>query len=162
MRMFRARHAPGEAGPVYCCQEDGMVGLGCGARSYTRGLHYSNEYAVAAAGIKEILAAYVARSDESFDCADYGFRLDNEEQRRRYLIQSLLTCDGLDAAAYRRRFGSEPAEDFPELNALIDFGLAQSGERWRLTESGLERSDAIGPWLYSVRVRQLMEEYAWR
>src|SRR5262249_18401222 len=31
MRMFRARHAPDEEGPVYCCQEDGMVGLGCGA-----------------------------------------------------------------------------------------------------------------------------------
>jgi oxygen-independent coproporphyrinogen III oxidase len=37
MRMFRAAHCPDEGGPVYCCQEDGMVGLGCGARSYTRG-----------------------------------------------------------------------------------------------------------------------------
>jgi oxygen-independent coproporphyrinogen-3 oxidase len=51
MRMFRSKNAAEETGPVYCCQEDGMVGLGCGARSYTRGLHYSREYAVGAAGV---------------------------------------------------------------------------------------------------------------
>src|SRR5262249_14204777 len=36
MRMFR-RDRPGtaSAGTVYCCQDDGMVGLGVGARSYT-------------------------------------------------------------------------------------------------------------------------------
>src|SRR5205823_596337 len=61
MRMFRAAHAPGEGGPVYCCQEDGMVGVGCGARSYTRALHYATEYAVRAAGIREILTDYIAR-----------------------------------------------------------------------------------------------------
>src|SRR5262249_2986370 len=55
MRMFRAGHAPGEEGPAYCCQDDGMVGLGCGARSYTRGLHYSTEYAVRGRGVREIL-----------------------------------------------------------------------------------------------------------
>jgi oxygen-independent coproporphyrinogen-3 oxidase len=39
MRLFRAAHAPNQNGPIYCCQEDGMVGLGCCARSYTRALH---------------------------------------------------------------------------------------------------------------------------
>src|ERR1051325_1805158 len=34
MRLFRKEsYAPPE-GPVYCCQEDGMVGLGPGSRSY--------------------------------------------------------------------------------------------------------------------------------
>jgi hypothetical protein len=28
-----------------------------------------------------------------------------------------------------------------------------------LTSEGIERSDAIGPWLYSPRVRRLMERY---
>ena len=162
MRMFRARQAPAEDGPVYCCQEDGMVGLGCGARSYTRALHYSSEYAVGARGVQEILADYVVRDDESFDRADYGFRLDGDEQRRRYLIQSLLTKEGLDAAAYERRFGTRPRDDFPELRELVELGFADPGPCWRLTEAGLERSDVIGPWLYSPRVRQQMEEYAWR
>ncbi|MGE3807330.1 MAG: STM4012 family radical SAM protein [Gemmataceae bacterium] len=162
MRMFRAEHAPAENGPVYCCQEDGMVGLGCGARSYTRGLHCSSEYAVGASGVRAILAAYVARSGRDFDVIDFGFALDGDEQRRRYLIQSLLTVEGLDTRAYARRFGSLPAEDYPELHELVGLGLAEGGERWQLTAPGLERSDVIGPWLYSPRVRHLMEEYAWR
>ena len=52
-----------------------MVGVGCGARSYTRALHYTTEYAVRARGIREILADYVARPDEAFERADYGFHL---------------------------------------------------------------------------------------
>jgi oxygen-independent coproporphyrinogen-3 oxidase len=163
MRMFRAAHAPAEDGPVYCCQEDGMVGLGCGARSYTRGLHYSAEYAVQARGVREILADYVARPDESFAFADHGFALDADEQRRRHVIQSLLQRDGLAFAAYRRRFGSAPCEDLPQLAELEALGLAAATEgRLRLTEAGVERSDAIGPWLYSAKVRALMEDYAWR
>ncbi|MGD1910765.1 MAG: STM4012 family radical SAM protein [Rivularia sp. (in: cyanobacteria)] len=49
MRMFQKNStpsSPSSPSPIYCCQQDGMVGLGCGARSYTDGLHYSNEYAV--------------------------------------------------------------------------------------------------------------------
>lgn len=34
MCMFRTADTDGDGGQVYCCQEDGMVGLGCGARSY--------------------------------------------------------------------------------------------------------------------------------
>ena len=71
-----------------------MVGLGCGARSYTSTLHYSSEYAVGSTGVRQIIADYMARSNETFDYADYGFVLDEEEQRRRYLIQSLLQADG--------------------------------------------------------------------
>jgi oxygen-independent coproporphyrinogen-3 oxidase len=163
MRMFRARHAPAEDGPVYCCQEDGMVGVGCGARSYTRILHYASEYAVRAPSIREIITDYLARPDEAFDRADYGFRLGPEEQRRRYVIQSLLSGEGLDLAAYRNRFGTEPFEDLPELDELEPLGLAQlDPERLRLTAAGIERSDVLGPRLYSQAVRELMEEYAWR
>ncbi|MCP4157736.1 MAG: coproporphyrinogen III oxidase family protein, partial [bacterium] len=37
----------------YSCQEDGMVGMGCGARSYTGGFHYSSFYAVSRKGIAQ-------------------------------------------------------------------------------------------------------------
>ena len=163
MRLFRAAHAPAEEGPVYCCQEDGMVGLGCGARSYARGLHWSGEYAVRAPGVREILAAYVARPDEAFDRADYGFRLDGDEQRRRHVIQSLLQRDGLDFASYRRRFGTAARHDLPQLRELEALGLAEcTPDRLRLTGDGLALSDLIGPWLYSERVRELMGAYSWR
>jgi oxygen-independent coproporphyrinogen-3 oxidase len=150
-------------GPVYCCQEDGMVGLGCGARSYTTGLHYADEYAVRPEGVRAILGAYVARPTESFALATHGFPLDGSEQRRRYALMSLLQCAGLELDAYRRRFGGDAFEDLPQLAELESQGLAycDSG-RLLLTEAGVERSDAIGPWLYSPAVRARMEAYEWR
>src|SRR5262245_65326792 len=126
MLMFQAAHAPAADGPAYCCQDDGMVGLGCGARSYTRALHYSGEYAVGATGVREILAAYFAKAsnmvktDDAFDFVDYGFRLDGAERRRRFVIQSLLQVEGLDFDAYRARFVSEAMDDLPELASLED------------------------------------------
>ncbi len=64
MRMFRAPQAPAQDGPVYCCQEDGMVGLGCGARSYTPALHYSSEYAVGGSTINAIIGEYINQADQ--------------------------------------------------------------------------------------------------
>ena len=135
-----------------------MLGLGCGARSYTADLHSSTAYAVGARGVREILAAWLRRDDAAFDVADYGFRLDGEEKRRRFVILSLLaaTC-GLHRAAYRRRFGSEAFADLPELADLERHRLAATdGDRLVLTPAGVERSDTIGPWLHSARVTALM------
>jgi oxygen-independent coproporphyrinogen-3 oxidase len=160
MRMFRREGAPDVGGPAYCCQEDGMVGLGCGARSYTRGLHYALDYAVGPKGVKAILADYVSRTDADFTVADRGFVLDPDEQRRRYLLQSILNVEGLDAGRYAARFGSEPADDFPDLRTFADLGLLEyNGGRWVPTPSGLEWSDALGPWFFSGRVRALMAGY---
>lgn len=163
MRMFRAAHAPDENGPVYCCQSDGMVGLGCGARSYLQDLHYSNDYAVKASGVREILAHYVERSTESFAHADYGIHLNEDEQRRRFLIQSLLQKEGLSFVDYQSRFMTEALTDFPELSDLIEHNLAHLHEqRLTLNADGLERSDAVGPWLYSPTVQNLMNAWELR
>ena len=140
-----------------------MVGLGCGARSYTRGLHYSTEWAVGAKGVRGILADYMARSAEAFGAAQHGFRLDGDEQRRRYVIQSVLHRGGLSYGAYQARFGSSVLSDFPQLGELAQLGLA--GERdgvLRLNDAGIEQSDTIGPWLYSPAVRRLSGEYELR
>ena len=162
MRLFRAPHAPTDSGPAYRCQEDGMVGLGCGARSYTRTLHYASEYAVGTRDIGRIISAYADRPDHSFGFADYGFRLDPEDRRRRHVIQSLLSPEGLDLANYRRKFGAAATDDLPGLAGLEPLGLAERhGDGLRLTEEGLERSDAIGPWLDSDRVQALKEGYEW-
>ncbi|HEY0378033.1 MAG TPA: STM4012 family radical SAM protein [Pyrinomonadaceae bacterium] len=163
MRMFRSAKAPARAEPVYCCQEDGMVGLGCGARSYTRELHYSNEYAVGAGGVRELIERYSAATDADFGAACYGFELSEDEQRRRFVIKSLLRAEGLSLGAYRERFGSDPSEDFPELQDLLDDGLAIGDEeRLLLSERGLELSDAVGPWLYSTYVHELSGAYELR
>ncbi|MFN6480184.1 STM4012 family radical SAM protein [Nostoc sp. DedQUE07] len=167
MRMFRrleegqsSNLSPSSPSPVYCCQADGMIGLGCGARSYTNTLHYSNEYAVGAKGISEILQAYIQTADESFDYAHYGFQLNAEEQRRRYILLSLLSDEGLNCAIYRRQFGSEVYADFPDFSELLALNLARKGEDiLQLTEFGIERSDTIGAWLFSDKVQELMQDY---
>lgn len=160
MRMFRRRDAGDVGGPAYCCQEDGMVGLGCGARSYTRGLHYSLDYAVGPKDVKGIIADYLSRDRDRFATAEHGFVLDVDEQRRRYVIQSLLNVEGLDAARYAARFGTEPADDFPDLVTFADLALlTRAGVRYLPTPIGLERSDVLGPWFYSSRVRDLMAGY---
>ncbi|MEU0567346.1 STM4012 family radical SAM protein [Nonomuraea sp. NPDC005983] len=154
MRMFRL---PGSGTSTeYCCQSDGMVGLGCGARSYTSTLHYSFEYAVGVRHVRSIIDDYLRRTD--FDVANVGFTLSPGEQRRRHLIQSLLQADGLSRDLYRARFGGDVLDDFPL--ERFDGRLVVEPSVIRLTAEGLAHSDAIGPALFSPEVRQLMDEYA--
>jgi oxygen-independent coproporphyrinogen III oxidase len=160
MRMFRAHHAPQNNGTVYCCQEDGMIGLGCGARSYTRNYHYSSEYAVGRHGILEILHDYIKRPAETFDNMDYGFYLNADDQRRRYILKSLLHSSGLSLPQYHAYFGTPALTDYRELSDLLAQDLVQCENNvMTLTPLGIERSDAIGPMLYSDHVRQLMKGY---
>lgn len=157
MRMFRARHAPEQNGPSYCCQDDGMVGLGAGARSYTRRLHYSTDYAVGRVGTMDIIDHYVALDAAGFAEARRGFVLNVPEQQRRYAIQSLLTDPGLDRAAYAERFGSDCMRDLPQLHELGELGLLEEGDSvLRLNERGYAYADTIGPWLVSDAVSALM------
>lgn len=160
MRMFRRAQAPASDGPEYSCQDDGMVGLGCGARSYTTGLHYSFDYAVGVPAVRGIIDDYLRCSAGDFDHAAVGYRLDGTEQRRRWLLKSLLRADGLDERGYAERFGTPPAAELPHLLDLVAAGYAVRRDGvLRLTPSGLERSDAIGPWLVSEEVRSAMQAY---
>ncbi|XAM01613.1 STM4012 family radical SAM protein [Phycisphaeraceae bacterium D3-23] len=166
MRMFQ-KHGAGEpassSAPHYCCQSDGMVGVGCGARSYTSAVHFSSEYAVGRSGVRAILDDYCARPAASFATAGHGVELDRDEQARRGLIMSLLQCDGLDTALFELRFGEHPAARFPELSELEALGLmVREPGRLRLTPMGIERSDSVGPWLYSSAIRRRMEAYRLR
>ncbi|WP_035842206.1 STM4012 family radical SAM protein [Kitasatospora azatica] len=163
MRMFRRTGSPEAAGTEhsseYSCQTDGMVGLGCGARSYTAALHYSFDYAVSATDVRTIIDDYVATAD--FTRAEWGRPLAPEESRRRHLIQSLLQADGLDLADYRNRFGTEAAEDFAAdlAGPALRGRLLVSQDRLRLSPEGLAHSDAIGPALFSDAVRADMASY---
>jgi oxygen-independent coproporphyrinogen-3 oxidase len=160
MRMFRRIDAPRiEGGEDYACQTDGMIGLGCGARSYTSSLHYSFDYAVSAHEVRGIIDDYVATKD--FAHAKVGFRLDEDEQRRRHFLQSLLQADGVDEAAYRERFLTSAWDDFAaETGQLRAAGFIE--DSLRLTPKGLAWSDGIGPLLFSSHVRAAMRAYELR
>lgn len=161
MRMFRRRDAAPLGPDDHACQTDGMIGLGCGARSYTSALHYSFDYAVDMREIRSIIDAYTQTGD--FSRARVGRWVDAGEARRRHLLQSLLQAGGMPVAGYEERFGSSPFADFPEelgrFEALgwLD-GEAPAG-LLRLSPEGLAHSDGLGPELFSPGVRAAMAAY---
>ena len=158
MRLFRRKNVSVTA--QYCCQEEGMIGLGPGARSYTRELHYSSEYAVSRTGVRSIIQDFCEREEAQFLLADYGTWLNLEEQKRRYVIKSILKKDGLDVDDYRQWFGSEVYDEFEQLNELGELKFANlTKEKIQLTPLGLSHSDFIGPWLYSESVKTRMEAF---
>lgn len=162
MRMFKKKNLACTRTPNvhYSCQNDGMVGIGCGARSYTRELHYSEEYGIAQARISDILRAYVERNPQDFRTARYGFQLNRKEQQHRFVIQSLLVYPGLLLVDYEKRFNSSVMKDLPKLQELLDLELATL-EHGTLTlnAKGMSYADTIGPWLITEEVHSLMQAY---
>jgi oxygen-independent coproporphyrinogen-3 oxidase len=160
MRLFRRPQANLSASSEYSCQEDGMIGLGVNARSYTRDLHYSTEYAVAKPRVSQIIEQYLAKQRADFYYAEHGIQLTLDDRKRRYLIKSLLKADGLNCAHYREYFATEALADFPELQQLVAMELACHNSGYlRLTQQGMAYSDLIGHWFISANVRQKMQEY---
>lgn len=138
-----------------------MLGLGCGARSYTRSLHYSSRFAVSQGGVQTLLRDWIRQDDAGFAEANHGVWLTDDDRRRRFVLLSLLQTSGLPAAGYQQRFGSDVRGDFPGLQSLVNDGWAQWHDGiLRLTPEGLALSDAIGPWLYAPSRRRALEEFA--
>ncbi len=155
---------PGVVTPsTYTCQRDGMIGMGCGARSYTQSLHYGTRFATTQTGIKAILGEWVSQTDEELALATHGFPLDADEQLRRYVIMSLLQVEGLSITEVRQRFPDASIELLPEWSLLEERGwLQRKAERYVLTESGIENSDRVGPILYSPHVREQLRLFVER
>lgn len=163
MRMFRRAGAVIDGAADYACQTDGMIGLGCGARSYTANLHYSFDYAVDMREIRGIIDTFIARPADEFAYAEVGRYMTAEEARRRHLVQSVLQVEGMEVAEYQARFGTLPTDDFSEELAAFEAAgwLASDlpSDRLRLSPQGLAYSDAIGPALFSAEVQRDMAGY---
>ena len=137
-----------------------MIGLGPGARSYTRSLHYAMDFAVSRASILRVLKSYVAKSDEAFGLIAHGVELDEDERMRRHVLKSILRTEGLDCGRFADLYRRNPLMTFPQLRALLEAGFLDSrDDRLTPTAAGLERSDAIGPWLYSPDIAARMEAF---
>ena len=162
MRMFRLKSTKNtDNAPFYCCQEDGMVGLGAGARSYTKYVHYSSEYAVSSKNVKGIIQDFIEKPQTDYAVADYGIRLTDNELKRRYFIKSILQTTGLDLNKYRAFFNSEALDEQPKLIELLNCGLCffENDTHIKLTSQGIDLSDAIGPWLYSTEIMSKIKEF---
>ncbi len=139
-----------------------MIGLGAGARSYTSSFHYSTPYAVGRENVQRVIDDYVDQSEEEHRVARHGIELSTQEQKRRFVIQGLMQASGLSCAEYTRVFERSPLAEFSQLTALLQHDLATEVDgHLVLNPAGLERSDAIGPWLCSDEVGRRMEEYEW-
>lgn len=159
MRRFaKAQTHSGKNVLPYGCQEEGLVGLGCGARSYTRQVHYATRYAVSRVASERIIRDYMNAG--SYETADYGIVLSSREEKRRYILKAILHQEGLTLPAYEERFGSSALKDCPELQVLLKAEWAYLADNTlRLTEEGLAYSDAIGDGLISPEVRERMEGF---
>ena len=160
MRHFRRRGAA-DLLSEHSCQEDGMIGLGPGARSYTQSVHYTSiPFAVSRAAVLSTLKDYIALGHDAFATARHGAVLDAAERARRFLLKSLLRSEGVDCARFHTLHRADLLVVFPELKVLLDCGLLEQIQgRIRPTPAGLERSDAIGPWLYAPAVSDRMRSF---
>jgi oxygen-independent coproporphyrinogen-3 oxidase len=144
----------------YRCQRCGTVGLGAGARSYTKALHYSTPWRMVARNIRAVVEAYCSAMQAGDTAVRHGFALDADEQQRRFVIQSLL-YDGLDLKEFRATFTADARERFAEqweaLTAEDCVILAE--DAIRLTRRGVRHSDVVGQLFFSDCVRQLMDAY---
>jgi oxygen-independent coproporphyrinogen-3 oxidase len=161
MRQFRRDPGASQGDPPeYLCQRDGLLGLGAGARSYTRALHCSTPWKMAARNIRTVVADYESAWRSGDALIRHGFALDADEQRRRFVILSLL-YDGLDRTAFADRFAADARALFaPEWQALLDEGCARDeGSVLRLTPRGVRHADVVGHLFFSPRVRRLSDDF---
>lgn len=144
--------------PAEACGFGNTLSLGCGGRSYLGNLHFCTPYSVRQTECIQRLDAYLETED--YTKISHGFILDEDEEKRRYVMKNILFASGLDAVEYHRIFAGDLKQDFPLLSDWEEEGyLRASGGNYLLTEEGMARSDALGPQLISERVRGLMREW---
>lgn len=140
------------------CGFGNTVSIGCGGRSYIGELHFATPFAVGQRGCMDILLKYMQKKD--YLEITHGYLLPEDEMRRRYVIKNILFCRGIDREEYRRRYSSEPEQDYPLLTEWVQSGMAASdAAKICLTERGISLSDFLGPALMSEEVREKMKKW---
>ncbi|MCT4620553.1 MAG: STM4012 family radical SAM protein [Marinisporobacter sp.] len=158
MRNFVRKDRKEQLFPQYSCQEKQMIGIGCGARSYISNVHYSRKYAVEPKNINQIIDDYLIETDLSH--AKYGYILSVDEQKRRYILKSILKVSGLDIRDYKNKFHTSPLEEYEELRFLLKHKLLiKEDEKLYPSEKGLGYSDYIGPLFISDEVHEKMNTF---
>ncbi|MFK7776461.1 MAG: STM4012 family radical SAM protein [Saprospiraceae bacterium] len=156
MRCFRKNDAP-IIFNNYQSPTNGMIGIGAGARSYTKDLHYSTNYAVTRKATKAIIHDYSATKD--FTKIKNGFYLNEEERMRRFLIKSLIDGGFLNPQEFKKQFG----KDISEIDILDELferkWLEEKNGFYQLNERGMELEDMIGPMFFSENVKKMMQEF---
>lgn len=138
------------------------LALGCGGRSYLGNLHFCTPYAITGKDCRSQLEQFMNTKD--FSPITHGILLSEEEQKRRYVIRSLLIRPGLNLGRYQEIFGTSAMVDFVLLGDWTNQGYAQivlskDTAYLTLTETGLGLSDWLGAQLISPQVLEKMKEW---
>ena len=158
MRNFISKNMREKLYPDYSCQENKMLGIGCGARSYIENIHYSRKYAVEDKNINAIIDAYL--KEENFRFAEYGYKLSEKEQKIKYILKSILKITGFNPEDYRKKFHTDAAVEFSGLERLINEGyLINEGSRIFPSAKGLKYSDYIGTLFITDNIKRKMKEF---
>lgn len=158
MRNFIREDKKIDLFPEYSCQENEMIGIGCGARSYISNVNYSRKYGVFQNNINKIIDDYINEKD--FTVARHGYILSEDELKRRYILKSILKVSGLDMMDYHTKFKSNPVDEFEELNFLLENNfLVKDENNIYPTEKGIMYGDSIGQLFISSEVKKKIDKY---
>jgi oxygen-independent coproporphyrinogen-3 oxidase len=140
------------------CGFANTVALGAGARSYINELHFCDPFAVKQSACRKTIDDYTTRTD--FLSVKNGFIVNEEEQKRIFVIKNILHCEGIDSNVYQHYFKNPLLHDFPQLHEWLAQAYAvNDGANYRLTPLGLSLSDHLGASLMSEHVKQRMASY---
>jgi oxygen-independent coproporphyrinogen-3 oxidase len=141
-------------------QGNPLIGIGVGARSYTETIHYSTDYVVTQSSTINIIKDYIDKGFENL--IQNGFKLDTDEQKRRYIILNLL-INKLNYSAYEKKFGSEMLEEFTDEFAAIEeegcIEIDRDDGTIILTDKGFKYSSIIGSLFESEKVKNLINSF---
>lgn len=144
--------------PAVECGFGNTLSIGCGGRSYLGNLHFCTPYFVRQKECNQQLERYLATKD--YRNITHGIFLNEEEEKRRYIIKNILFASGLNRESYRKNFGEAVEKEFTLLNIWREKGyLTEEGEVYKLTAEGMALSDELGPQLISPGVKGRMEEW---
>ncbi len=134
------------------CGFDTTLSLGCGGRSYLGNLHFCNPYKVKQSECKDELMKFISTKD--YCKINHGYILDDDEQKRRFVIKNILFATGINLDEYKKRFNGNLISDFPIINEWITKGYVKYVKNIiKITEEGVIHSDEIGPLLMSEEVK---------
>lgn len=86
------------------------------------------------------------------------FLLNIDEQKRKYVIKNVLYSTGLNMEDYHKRFDGDLKTDFPIIEQYIKQNmLVEKNNRIFLTQSGMAKSDYIGPTFMSKEILEFMQ-----
>jgi oxygen-independent coproporphyrinogen III oxidase len=133
-----------------------ILGFGAGARSYLWEGDFRNGYSVRHR--RSPLVAYGARVAAGELPVDSGFRMNDEERRRKMMA---LNIQSLDRGWFRETFGADPFTVFPDvLTALADAGvLRYDAKRIWLPAEWFGDRDLFSQLFFSPEVRRKLEEF---